>query len=353
MGNNVLDAPNPFPAIIPAPPINLMTEPVGILAAACHLPAHSRTVKELFQEEGIALSGEIAARLGIAQVPIRNGETASNMAVAAAREALQRAKVDPMQVDVVVEYSIMPQEYLVPVWNMSNKVQAEVGATKSFVVGFSGGGSSNFMVALSSTAAMLSENDSMKTALLVTGDATIPRNRVLNPADPVTVMGDGASAVVLQRGAPGSVVIDTELWSDGNNHDICYIPGGSLIHPDDINLYRMQLDKVRYDAFPKGETLRRMTDKLLERAGMKFSDVACVLCSNISSQDEAAMQQAFEGKVSPVCASNRESHGHLQGTDFPLNYLSLSESGSVKQGSHVLGISHGMGATAAVSLLRC
>jgi len=333
-----------------------MKEPVGILATACHLPAHKCTVKELFQEEGINLSSDVAARLGIEQVPIRNGqasETASNMAVAAGREALQRAKVDPMQVDVVVEYSIMPQEYLVPVWNMSNKVQAEVGATKSFVVGFSGGGSSNFMVALSATAAMLSENDSMKTALLVTGDATIPGNRVLNPADPVTVMGDGASAVVLQRGAPGSVVIDTELWSDGNNHDICYIPGGSLIHPDDINLYRMQLDKVRYDAFPKGETLRRMTDKLLERAGIKFSDVACVLCSNISSQDEAAMQQAFEGKVSPVCASNRESHGHLQGTDFPLNYLSLIESGSVKQGDYVLGVSHGMGATAAVSLLRC
>ena len=181
---------------------------------------------ELFQEEGIVLSGEIAADLGIAKVPIRNGETetASNMAVAAAREALQRAKVDPLTVDVVVEYSIMPQEYLVPVWNMSNKVQAEVGATKSFVVGFSGGGSSNFMVALSSAAAMLSENDSIKTALLVAGDTTILGNRILNPADPVTVMGDGASALVLQRGAPEGVVIDTELWSDGNNHDHLLYP---------------------------------------------------------------------------------------------------------------------------------
>ena len=64
------------------------------------------------------------------------------------------------------------------------------------------------------------------------------------------------------------------------------------------------------------------------------------------------MRQAFEDKVSPVCASNRESHGHLQGTDFPLNYLSLIESGSVKQGDYVLGVSHGMGATAAVTLFR-
>src|SRR6266480_5853582 len=334
-----------------------MRAAVGILAACCHLPQHKRSVEDLFQEEGANFSADVAARLGIEQVPIQNGdasETASNMAVAAGREALQRAKIDPMQVDVVVEYSIMPQEYLVPVWNMSNKVQAETGARRSFVVGFSGGGASNFMVALSSAAAMLSENDSMKTALLVTGDTTIPGNRVLNPDDPVTVMGDGASAVVLQRDAARGIVIDTELWSDGNNHDICYIRGGSLIHPDDINLYRMQLDKARYDAFPKAETLRLMSDKLLERAGMKFSDVACVLCSNISAQDEAAMQQAFERKVSAVCAYNRESHGHLQGTDFPLNYLSLIESGrSVKQGDYVLGVSHGMGATLAVSLLRC
>src|SRR5207302_2764842 len=182
---------------------------------------------------------------------------------------------------------IMAHDALVPVLNMSSEVQAEEGASKSVVVGVSGGGSSHFMVALSSAAAMLSENDSMKTALLVTGDTTIPANRILNPDDPGTVMGDGASAVVLQRDAPGGVVIDTELWSHGNNHDICYIPGGSLIHPDDISLYRMQLDKARYDAFPKAETLRRMSDKLLERAGLKFSDVACVLCSNISSQDGA------------------------------------------------------------------
>src|SRR4030095_14852784 len=326
--------------------INFMKETVGILAAVCHLPARRRAVEELFQEAGIALSGEIAPHLGIARVPIRSGaasETASNMAVAAGREALQRAKVDPLTVDVVVEYSIMPQEYLVPVWNMSNKVQADGGASQSFVVCFRGGGSSNFLVALSSAAAMLSENASMMTALLVTGDTTIPGNRVLNPADPVTVMGDGASAVVLQRGAPGGVVIDTELWSDGDNHDICYIPGGSLIHPDDISLYRIQLDKARYDVFPKADTLRLMSDQLLERAGLKFSDVACVLCSNISAEDEAAMQQSFEDKVPPVCASNRESHGHLQGTDFPLNYLSLIESGSVKQGDYMLTVSHGMG----------
>jgi len=333
-----------------------MKPAVGILSASYQVPKAKHLVEDLFREEGANYTPEIAGRLGIKQVHLQNGaasETASNMAVASGREALQRAKVDPQTVNVVVEYSIMPQEYLVPVWNMSNKVQAEVGAPKSFVVGFSGGGSSNFMVALSSAVAMLSENEALKTALLVTGDTTIPGNRVLNPPDPVTVMGDGASAVVLQRDAPGSIVVDTELWSHGNNHDICYIPGGSLANPEDITLYRMQLDKARYDAFPKSETLRRMSDRLLNRAKLSLSDVACVLCSNISAQDEATMQQAFGNKVSPVCAANRELHGHLFGTDFPLNYLSLVASGTLKQGDYVLAVSHGMGATAAVTLLRC
>src|SRR5437773_2022665 len=217
-----------------------MKASVGILAAAYCLPAAKRAAQEIFRDENVSLGPELEARLGIAEVPVCRGETSSNLAVEAGREALRRAGVEPMQVDVIVEYSVLPQEYLVPVWNMSNKVQAEVGASKSFVVGFSGGGATNFLVALSSAVAMLQENESMKTALLVTGDTTIPGNRVLNPDDPVTVMGDGASAVVLQRDAPGGVVTDTELWSDVNNHDICYIPGGSLIHPDAIILYRMQ-----------------------------------------------------------------------------------------------------------------
>ena len=158
--------------------------------------------------------------------------------------------------------------------------------------------------------------------------------------------GRSATGRTWQRGGRHRAVVD------GNNHDICYIPGGSLVHPYYITLYRMELDRTRYDAFPKAQTLRRMSETLLERSGLTLADVVAVLCSNISSEDETTLQEAFAGKVSPVCAVNRETHGHLQGTDFPLNYLSLRESGAVSQGDYVLSVSHGMGATAAVNLIR-
>ncbi len=325
---------------------------MAILAAACSLPFQKRAVEELCREEGI-LAADVGGKLGIRKVPICDVERASDMAADAAKLALERAAVDPAKVDVIVEYSFLPQEYLVPVWNMSNKVQAKVGANKSFVVGFSGSGASNFLVALSSAAALLKENENLKTALLVTGDVTIPGNRVLNPADPVSVLGDSASAVVLQRGAERGVVIDTELWSDGANHDIYYIPGGSLAHPNDIGLYRLQLDKARYDAFPRVEKLQQAGRSLLERAEIHLRDVAAVVCTNISLDDQAAFQRAFDGKVASVCAGNLESHGHLQGTDLVLNYLSLINSGAVQQGDYILVAAHGMGSMISASLIRC
>jgi 3-oxoacyl-[acyl-carrier-protein] synthase III len=330
-----------------------MKASVGILAAAVQLPADNRTVADLFHEEGVTYSPDIEARLGIQRVPIRNGESGSNMAVEAARRALKLANVDPAQVDVIVEYSILPQEYLVPVWNMSNKVQGEIGAGKSFVVGFSGGGATNYLVALSSAVALLQENDNLKTALLVTADVTIPGNRVLNPVSPVTVMGDAASAVVLQKGAATTTVLDTELWSEGANHDICYIPGGSLVHPDNADLYRLELDQDRYRAFPKADVLHKMSHALLKRAGLTVDDIAAVLYPNVSSEDQAVCQQTFGNKMAAVCASNLSTHGHLQGSDFVVNYLSLMESGAMQKGNHIMIASHGMGALAGASLLQC
>lgn len=330
-----------------------MKAPVAILAAAVQLPDNNCMVADLFHEEGVTYTPDVEARLGIQRVRLRNGESGSNMAVEASRRALQLAKVDPAQVDVIVEYSILPQEYLVPVWNMSNKVQGDIGAGKSFVVGFSGGGATNYLVALSSAAALLQENDALKTALLVTADITIPGNRVLNPSSPVTVMGDAASAVVLQKGAATTTVLDTELWSDGANHDICYIPGGSLVHPDNADLYRLELDHARYRSFAKADVLQRMTQSLLERAGLKLDDVAAILYPNVSSEDQALCQEALGNKIAEVCATNLATHGHLQGTDFVLNYLSLMEGGAPQKGSYIMIASHGMGALAGASLLQC
>ena len=329
-----------------------METPIGIAAAAVTLPAAKCAAQTLLQEESASFDPTIVARLGIEEVPICDGESASAMALAACQEALRRAELDVAQLDVIVDYSILPQEYLVPAWNMSNKLQHELGAKKAFTVGFSGGGATNFLVALSSAAALLEANENLKSALLVAADVTIPGNRILNPADPVSVFGDSAGALVLKKGMEGNLVIATELHSEGSYHDVCYIPGGALAHPDDPALYRMELDKSRYDRAPKTETLNALVETLLQRARVKRDDVAFVLYPNLSCEDQEQFADALGYTSDQINRDNRKSHGHLLGTDFVVNYLSMIESGAVRQGQYFLAASHGMGFLAGVTLLR-
>jgi 3-oxoacyl-[acyl-carrier-protein] synthase-3 len=324
----------------------------GIVSAACRLPLQRRTTLELFAEQGLELSPETAARLGVERVPLCDGHQGSELAVAASLEALARAGVSGAEVDVVVDYTIWPQKWMVPVWNMSGEVQKAIGAEKAFTVGFSGGGATNFLVALCYTAAMLEADEKMKYALLVAGDVTIPGSRVLNPESPVSVMGDGGSAVLMQRGAPGALVLGTELRSDGANHDVCYIPGGCLANPEDPALYRMMLDKARYDAAPKNANMLQLAKTVLDRAGVKLTDVKYVVYPNISAEDQTAFRHAFGLRPEQLDSSNLATNGHLQGNDLVLNYLSLSERGSLHEGDYVLLCSHGMGFMAGASLVR-
>jgi 3-oxoacyl-[acyl-carrier-protein] synthase-3 len=327
-----------------------MESGVGITGAACQLPAQRRSVAELCREENADIA--MAAQLGIDEVPISNGETGSETALAASREALRRAQLDPALLDVIVDYSILPQEYLVPAWNMSNKLQHQLGAKRAFTVGFSGGAATNFLVALHSAAAMLAANDNLKTALLLAADVTIPGNRVLNPADPVTVMGDSAGAIVLQRGATFSMVLDSGFSSEAANHDVCYIPGGALANPDDTALYRMVVDKTRYDRAPKWETLQSLATKTLQRAGVKNEEIVFALYPNLSESDQQEFRKHFGLRGDQIACNIRRNHGHLQGTDFVINYLSMLDGGKVSSGQYFLAASHGMGFLSGVTLLR-
>ena len=307
----------------------------------------------MLQEEMASYDLDIAARLGIEEVLLCNDESGTALALAASQEALTLAELDAAQLDLIVDYSILPQEYLVPAWNMSNKLQHELGAKKALTVGFSGGGATNFLVALSSAVALLRANEQYTTALLVAADITIPGNRLLNPASPTTIMGDSAGAMVLRKGIEGNVVLDTEIRSHGSYHDVCYIPGGALAHPDEPELYRMQLDQERFNCAPKMQTLGNILDVLLARNDLAHGDIAFALYPNLSTVDQEEFTEGLGFRSNQIDTHNLRTHGHLQGTDFVVNYLSMIASAGLAKGQYYVAASHGMGFLAGVSLFRC
>jgi len=325
---------------------------VGIASTAYRFPERTRTVESIFEEEGAGWTPELAEQLGIEAVPVAGEERGSELALAAAREALDRAELTPREIGVIVDYTVLPQEYLVPAWSMSNKLQAELGAKKAFTIGFSGGGSTSLHVALQFATSLIRSDERVQAALLLGADLSIPGNRVLNPDSPLTVLGDAASAMVLQRDAPGTTILDTELWSDGVAHDVCYIPGGAMAHPDRRDLFRLRLDRAAYDRAPRMETLRRLTDTLLSRAGVVRDQIGYFLYPNLSAEDQREFASAFDVPEDRICRTNLAQHGHLQANDLVLNYRTVVDAGGVTESPYVLVCSHGMGFLSGVSLLR-
>jgi 3-oxoacyl-[acyl-carrier-protein] synthase-3 len=315
----------------------------------CVLPDTRKSARDLATGESIP--EDQVHSLGIQEVAVCDVETASSLALEAAREALQRAAVDAAQVDVIVDYSILPQEYLVPAWNMSNKLQHELGATKAFTVGFSGGASANFLVALSSATAMLQTDGKLKTALLVAGDVAIRGNRILQGSGPVTILGDSGGAVVLRRDAELAIVVDAEIKTRGENHDVYYIPAGALAS-DDPDKYRVTIDAARYDAALASNHLQRCVQTLLERNGLSIQDVSCAILPNLSRAHHARLEEMLGLRAEQVCACRLRDHGHLQGTDLVANYLAMKGRNAMKPGDHVLLVSDGMGTMSAAVLLR-
>lgn len=321
---------------------------ISIRSAVCRFPATRVDLESLFAEEGAELSEEVRERLGIESVRLCREETGSELALAAAQEALERSGVSAPQLDVIVDYTILPQEYLVPAWSMGNKLQADLGAKKAYTLGFSAGGASNFQVALSSAAALIDSDPGVSTALLVGADVTIPGNRVLNPSEPVTVMGDGASALVLTEGDDGDTVMVTRARTVGGLHDVCYIRGGAMAHPDRTDLYRMELDVERSRG--ADSALTALCGELLKERSLSLNEIAALVTTNLSADDQEAFVSGLGADAEMLVRDNLASHGHVHGTDLVLNYLTARVAN--EEGGTLLLGSHGMGFMPAATLLR-
>ena len=322
---------------------------VGIRAMACELPSEARSLADICTDEGVDLSDADRTRLGIDQVGV--AASADDLALTAARNALERAAVTAKEVDVIVDYTVLPQRFLVPVWNLGNKLQHELGATNAFTLGFSGGGATNFHVALRFATDLIRNDDGVGTALLFGAEAAIPGNRVINPDEPVTVLGDGASALVLAGDGTDDVVLATELVSDAAFHDICHIPGGALAQLDNedrSDLYRLRIDTARLDAARMGATLKDLGERALHRAGVGLGDVAHFIFPNLSAEDTAACRAVWNASPDPSADDNRRRNGHVQGTDLAHNLSSLP----AERGDVVVLASHGLGFTAGVTVVR-
>jgi 3-oxoacyl-[acyl-carrier-protein] synthase-3 len=179
----------------------------------------------------------ITARTGIKERRMADeNHASSDLGVEASLKAIERASLDPKDIDVIIVGTITP-DYIFP--STSCLVQERIGAKNAYAFDLSAG-CSGYLYAMQ-VAKSLIDGGSAET-ILVIGTETM--TRVLDYKDRGTciLFGDGAGATILQK-SDKQGILSICLGSDGGGWDLLYLPGGGSRMPPSEQSVK---DKMHY-----------------------------------------------------------------------------------------------------------
>src|SRR6266511_2672400 len=184
--------------------------------------APSRVVTNVDLERSSDLTDEwITSRTGIKERRfVSDGESTSSMSVRAARAALDRAKLRPQDVQMVIVGTCSP-DYLFPA--TACIVQSEIGATKAGAFDIEAACTS-FVSALAIARGMIVSGD-IQNALVIGAECL---SRLLNFKDRTTcvLFGDGAGAVVVEATNASVGIESVVLHSEGSKGEMLMVKAG-------------------------------------------------------------------------------------------------------------------------------
>lgn len=337
-----------------------MTAGIGILSAAYYLPPRTKRIADVFRDEVIpteklAAHVDFQRDIGIEQVHLAGDEDPADLGLKAAREALRKAGVDAKDLDLIIDFTSIPEEYVAPTWAAAGLVQRELGATSAFATAVNTGGCTSYHIGLRTACAMMMAEEGCRLALLFAGDKTPPLNKTYYP---ITVTCDGGSAVVLKKNHDRNVILAVEIATLGELHDVWYIPGIAHCPPGEkpgIELLYMKSDMKKFNekVIPTNLFMfRKVMRGAMKRAGLKPTDINYYVYPAFSTWDQRAFCQGLQIDPERVYRSGLARHGHLQENDMVMNFVDAIDEGHIKAGDLVMVTTNGAGFVWGAAIIR-
>ena len=194
---------------------------IRILGTGSYVPPKKITNFDL-RKMGLDTTDEwVVKRTGIKERRIADKkEHTSDLALEASLKALQMARIDPGDLDLIVLGTITPDTHCPAA---ANWLQAKLGAEKAVNFDISAA-CSGFIYAMHVATQFLNSGSYSKT--LVAGAEVM--SRVVDWSDRTTCIlwGDGAGAAVLTKDSKGHELLSTHVHTDGANGQDLKVPGG-------------------------------------------------------------------------------------------------------------------------------
>ncbi|ADQ46397.1 3-oxoacyl-(acyl-carrier-protein) synthase III [Caldicellulosiruptor kronotskyensis 2002] len=319
-----------------------MKHNVKILSTGRFVPERILSNHDL--EKMVDTSDEwITQRTGIKERRIVDGKlSTTDLAVQAARNAMQKAGILPDEIDLVVVATVTPEMFFP---STACLVQKELKLKNAFAFDISAA-CSGFIYGMA-IATQFIQNGFCKTALVIGAEAL---SKVTNWSDRSTcvLFGDGAGASILTASSEEGI-LGFELGSDGENglllychafglSDLSYsqfkdMPNFRKIYMDGNEVYKFAVKIMPY-----------AVEKVLEKVGLSSSDIDVFIPhqANIRIIESAAKRLKIPMEKVFV---NLHKYGNTSAASIPIALDEAIEEGKIKKGDKIVLVGFGGGLT--------
>jgi 3-oxoacyl-[acyl-carrier-protein] synthase-3 len=321
----------------------------GILGTGHAYPEGILTNADL--EKLVDTSDEwITSRTGIKQRrKAAPGEYTSLFAVKAARQAIERARIDPAEIDTLICATVTPDQILPSTGCL---VQAELGANNAAAFDLAAA-CSGFLYGLTLANGLIRTGQSR--CALVIGAEVLTQYVDYTDRSTCVIFGDGAGAAVLGPVDGERGILAARIRSDGRYAEHLYAPGGGtrLGSSAETIAAGEHFFKMKGNELFK-VAVRSMTEisrEVLEEAGQAAADVDLFIPHQANQRITDAVASKLDVELERVY-SNISMHGNTSSASIPIALDECVEAGRVREDSLVLLASFGGGVTWGGVLIR-
>ncbi len=321
------------------------------MGLGAYLPDRILTNAELESRPELDTSDEwIVRRTGIRERHlVADHQATSDLATHAARACLDDAGVGPHEVDLILVATVTP-DMLFPA--TACLVQRNLGAENAsgfdLLLGCTG------FVSAIATAAQFIQTGAYRTVLVI-GAETLSRITDWTDRGTCVLFGDGAGAVLMQPGEPGSGLLSFVMTNAGEASDLLTLPaGGSRVrvtpevyaaHDDCVRMQGRELFRLAVEGIPV------VAEQALEKAGVGADEIDLLVMHQANIRIIEAAAQRF-GFPKEKLAVTIDRHGNTSAASMPLAMDALRAEGRLAPGDKLLLVGFGAGFALAAAVME-
>jgi 3-oxoacyl-[acyl-carrier-protein] synthase-3 len=323
--------------------------PCSIVSVGSHVPARVLTNADL--ERMVDTTDDwITVRTGIKERRLAaDDEFTSDLAARAALAALERAKIKPEEVDLIIVATITPD---MPFPSTACLVQRKIGARRAAAFDIEAA-CSGFIYGLEVGQQFIMSR-SYDTVLVIGAEKL---SSIIDWSDRNTcvLFGDGAGAAVLQNRANSHGLLTACMGADGTKADLLSMPAGGSRCPATAQSVANRLHFLRMDG---KETFKNAVNAMyqaaresLRRCELDIKQIKCIIPHQANMRIIDAVAERLGADASQLFV-NLHKYGNTSAASVAIALDEAVQSGRIQQGDLILLVVFGAGLTWAAAVIE-